>query len=102
FPGAESAYDRALAVQRSLPPGERDEAAFAKTLFGLGSEQLERGRNTEAVRALRSALAIQERVTPGPNADTARTLQLLGRAVEDQNADEAIALLEKAVAMHRA
>lgn len=102
YRGAESAYDRALAVQRSLPPGERDEAAFAKTLFGLGSEQIERGRNADAERTLRSALAIQQRITPGPNADTARTLQLLARAVEERNSDEAIALLEKAVAMHRA
>lgn len=100
--GAESAYASALAVQRSLPPKERDEATYAKTLFGLGSEQIERGRNAEAERTLRSALAIQQRVTPGPNADTARTLQLLARAVEDQNSDEAIALLEKAVSMHRA
>ena len=102
YSGAESAYDRALAVQRSLPPSERDEAAFAKTLFGLGSEQIERGRNADAERTLRAALAIQQRVTPGPNADTARTLQLLARAVEERNSDEAIALLEKAVAMHRA
>lgn len=102
FPGAESAYDRALAVQRSLPPKERDEATYAKTLFGLGSEQIERGRNAEAERTLRAALAIQQRVTPGPNADTARTLQLLARAVEERDSDEAIALLEKAVAMHRA
>jgi len=102
YPGAESAYDGALAVRRSLPPNERDEATYAKTLFGLGSEQIERGRNADAERTLRSALAIQQRVTPGPNADTARTLQLLARAVEQQNSDEAIALLEKAVAMHRA
>lgn len=102
YPGAESAYEGALAVQRSLPPSERDEATLAKTLFGLGSEQIERGDNAAAERTLRSALAIQQRLTPGPNADTARTLQLLGRAVEERNSDEAIALLEKAVAMHRA
>lgn len=102
YPSAESAYDRALAIQRSLPSNERDEAALAKTLFGLGSELIERGHDAEAERTLRSALAIQQRVTPGPNADTARTLQLLARAVEDRNSDQAIALLESAVAMHRA
>lgn len=102
YPSAESAYDRALALQRSLSPGGRDEAAFAKTLFGLGAEQLERGSDAEAERTLRSALDIQQRDTPGANADTARTLQLLSRAVEDRSPDEAIGLLEKAVAMHRA
>src|SRR6185312_1040224 len=51
YPGAESAYDGALTVQRSLPPNERDEATYAKTLFGLGSEQIERGRNADAAAA---------------------------------------------------
>jgi tetratricopeptide (TPR) repeat protein len=102
YADAESAYDRAVAVQRSLPPNERDEAAYAKTLFGLGAEQFERGRSAEAERTLRAALERQQRVLPGANADTARTLQLLARTVEDRNSDEAIALLRKAVAMHRA
>ena len=85
-----------------MPPNERDEAAYAKTLFGLGAEQFERGRSAEAERTLRAALERQQRVLPGANADTARTLQLLARTVEDRNSDEAIALLQKAVGMHRA
>ena len=52
-----------------------------RVFFGLGTELIERGRYPEAERNLRDALALQRRLFPGPNEDTARTLQKLGWVV---------------------
>jgi serine/threonine-protein kinase len=102
YPGAESAYAEAIALQHSLPGGQRDAAALAKSLFGLGTEQIERGHYPEAERSLRDALALQQRLYTGANEDTARTLQVLARAVNERDVNEAIPLIQRAVAMHRA
>jgi tetratricopeptide (TPR) repeat protein len=102
YPGAEGAYHQSIALQRSLPDNQRDDAALAKTLFGLGTEQISRGQYADAERNLRDALTLQQRLFPGPNEDTARTLQVLGRAVNQRDLNEAIPLVESALAMHRA
>jgi len=102
YPGAESAYREAITLQRSLPGSTDADAALAKSLFGLGTELIERGRYPEAERNLRDALALQRRLFPGPNEDTARTLQKLGWVVYQRDVNEAIPLVESAVAMHRA
>jgi len=101
YPGAESAYAEAIALQRSLPAKQRDNAALAKSLFGLGTEQIERGLYPQAERSLRDALALQQRLFSGANEDTARTLQVLARAVNERDLNEAIPLVQEAVAMHR-
>lgn len=102
YPGAESAYHRAIALQSSLPPDQRDDAALGRSLYGLGNEQEDAGRFADSERTLRDALALQERLFKGPNTDTARTLQVLAWAVRERNLNEAIPLMQSAVAMDRA
>jgi len=102
YPGAESAYNQAIAIQRSLPQDKRDEAALARSLFGLGTELIGRGDYSGAERNLREALALQQRLLPGANEDSARTLQVLARAVNQRDLNEAIPLVQSAVAMQRA
>jgi len=98
---AENAYKLAIAMQRTLPPGERDDRALAKSLFGLGTELIESGHFPEAEQNLREALALQRRLFPGAHEDTARTLQVLARAVNERNLSEALPLVKEAVTMHR-
>ena len=102
YPGAESAYREAIALQRSLPNGERNDMVLAKSLFGLGTELIERGRYPEAERSLRDALALQQGLFADANEDTARTLQVLARAVNQRDLNEAIPMAQSAVAMQRA
>jgi tetratricopeptide (TPR) repeat protein len=101
YPAAESAYRRAIALQNSLPPDQRDDAALASSLYGLGNEQEEAGQFADAERSLRDALALQQRLFKGPSADTARTLQVLAWAVRERDLSEAIPLMQSAVAMQR-
>ena len=102
FPAAEDAYRRAVAMQRALPPGQRDDAALAQSLFGLGNELQNRGRSAEAEKTLRESLALQEARFKGPNEDTARTLDVLAWTVRDRNPNEAIPIMQRAVNMQRA
>jgi tetratricopeptide (TPR) repeat protein len=101
YPAAEGAYREAIALQSALPPEHRDDAALARSLFGLGYELDERGSSIDAERSLRDALALQQRIFPGPNEDTARTLQTLAWNINGRNLNEAIPLMESAVAMQR-
>jgi tetratricopeptide (TPR) repeat protein len=101
YPPAEAAYRKAIALQRSLPADRRDDVALGKSLFGLGSEQLGAGQFADAERTLRDALAIQERLYKGTNPDTARTLGQLAWAVRERDLNEAIPLMQRAVAMQR-
>jgi tetratricopeptide (TPR) repeat protein len=101
YPPAEAAYRKAIALQRSLPADQRDDAALGRALFGLGSEQANAGQYADAERTLRDALALQQRLFNGANADTARTLEELARAVQEHDLNEAIPLMESAVAMQR-
>lgn len=102
YRGAESAYRRAIALQSSRPSDQRDDAALGRSLYGLGNEQEDAGKFADAERTLRDALALQERLFKGPNTDTARTLQVLAWAVRERNLNEAIPLMQSAVAMDRA
>jgi tetratricopeptide (TPR) repeat protein len=102
YPGAESAYRQAIALQRALPSDKRDDAALARSLFGLGSELDARGRSAEAEQNLRDALALQKRLSLGANEDTARTLDALAWTINERDLNEAIPLLQSAVAMQRA
>jgi tetratricopeptide (TPR) repeat protein len=101
YPPAEAAYRKAIVLQRALPPDQRDDVALAKSLLGLGNEQQEAGQFADAERTLRDALALQQRVVKGPNGDTARTLQLLAWAVNERDHNEALPILQSAVAMQR-
>jgi tetratricopeptide (TPR) repeat protein len=101
YPAAESAYHRAIALQSALPPDQRDDAALARSLYGLGNEQEEAGQFAAAERSLRAALTLQQRLFKGPNVDTARTLQVLAWAVNERDLNEAIPLMQSAVAMQR-
>lgn len=101
YPGAEHAYHQAISLQSSLPPSRRDNAVLARTLFGLGSELDDRGRPEQAEQDLREALSVQRQLYPGPNEDTARTLQALSWTVSEHNLAEAIPLMQAAVAMQR-
>jgi tetratricopeptide (TPR) repeat protein len=101
YPDAEKAYRRAIALQRSLPDGQRDEAALARSLYGLGDELANSGNSAAAEASLREALKLQQRLFTDANPDTALTLQLLAWAVHERDLNEAIALMESAVAMQR-
>jgi tetratricopeptide (TPR) repeat protein len=102
YPAAEAAYRRAIAIQRALPPGQRDDAALATSLFGLGDELQDRGRTAEAEKTLRESLALQEAQVKGPNKDTAHILHLLAWAVQERDRNEAIQIMQRAVDMQRA
>lgn len=110
---AESAYRRAISLQNSRPPDQRDKLALACSLFGLGNLLEDAGRSAEAERTLRDALALQQRLYTDTSvdcqgsqghakADIARTLQELAWAVRDRDLDEAIPIMRSAVAMQRA
>lgn len=101
YPAAEAAYRKAIALQRSLPADRRDDAALGKSLFGLGNEQETAGQFADAERTLRDALAVQQRTFTGANTDTARTLEVLAWAVREHNLNEAVPLMQSAVAMQR-
>jgi len=102
YPRAEAAYREAIALQRALPPDRRDEAGLARSLFGLGQELNAQGRSEEAERSFREALALQRRLFPGPNEDTARTLDELAGIINERDLNESVPMLQSAVAMQRA
>src|SRR5262249_41047571 len=115
YPSAEQAYRKAIALQKALPIEQRDDAALAKSLFGLGDELQKSGHSADAEGFLREALALQTRLVQevdsrGGDAekvrslksDTARTLQTLGGAIWDRDLNEAMPVMQSAVAMQRA
>jgi tetratricopeptide (TPR) repeat protein len=112
YPEADSAYRRSIALQNSLPAGQRDNVGLACSLYGLGNELENAGRSTDAERTLREALALQQRYVRDDSvnclgsrgharADTARTLQVLAWAIRDRDLNEAIPIMRSAVAMQR-
>jgi tetratricopeptide (TPR) repeat protein len=101
YPDAEKAYRQAIALQRSLPGDQRDDAALARSLYGLGNELENRGSFVEAEASLRDALSLQQRLFRGANVDTARTLQVLAWVVRERDLNKAIPLMQEAVAMQR-
>ena len=101
YPAAESDYREAIAVQRALPREQRDDGALARSLYGLGNELENRGESAKAEDALREALALQQTLFTGANEDTARTLGVYAWAIRERSLNEAIPLMEKAVAMQR-
>ena len=111
-PEAERDYGRAIALQRALPPEQRDDLALACSLYGLGNEQENAGHAAEAEQTLRLALELQERLYTDASvdcqgseghakADTARTLQVLAWAISERDPNAAIPLMQSAVAMQR-
>jgi tetratricopeptide (TPR) repeat protein len=102
YPGAENAYRQAISLQQALPEDRRDKAVLAKSLFGIGKEQKERGNYPEAERSLRDALALQKQLFQGPNENVALTLQALSSVVSERDPNEAISLVQSALAMYRA
>ncbi len=101
YPGAEAAYREAIALQKALPPDQRDDAGLARSLFGLGQELGAQGRSGEAERSFRDALALQKRLFQGANEDTARTLDELAWTINERDLNEAVPMLQSAVAMQR-
>ena len=65
YPAAEAQYRRAIALQRSRPPEQRDDAALATSLYGLGNELARSGRAADAEGVLREALGLQQRLVKG-------------------------------------
>lgn len=101
YPEAEAEYRRAIALQRSLPPEQRDEAALGRSLYGLGNELAKSGHSADAEGSLREALKLQQRLFKGANVDTARTLQVLAWSISERDVNEAIPLMQSAVSMQR-
>jgi tetratricopeptide (TPR) repeat protein len=102
YPGAETAYREAIALQKALPSDQRDDAALARSLFGLGDELGAQGHSADAERSLRDALALQKQLFPGANDDTARTLDELAWTIGERDLNESVPMLQSAVAMQRA
>ena len=111
-PEAENAYRRAISLQNSRPPDQRDNLALACSLYGLGNEQENAGRFADAERTLRDALALQQRLYTDTSvdcqgsqgharADIARTMQVLAWAINERNLNEAVPLMKSAVAIQR-
>ena len=102
YPGAEAQYRRAIALQRSLPPEQRDPAALATSLYGLGNELARSGHVADAEGSLREALTLQQGLFKGAaNADTARTLQALAWSISERDLNAAIPVMQSAVSMQR-
>lgn len=101
YAAAEAQYRRAIALQRSRPPDQRDPAALATSLYGLGNELARSGHVAEAEGVLREALGLQQRLVKGANADTARTLQALAWSISERDLNAAIPLMQSAVSMQR-
>jgi tetratricopeptide (TPR) repeat protein len=101
YPDAQAAYGQAIAIQRALPRNDQNDAALAKSLFGLGRELTMVGNFQAAEQQLREALALQRRIFPGAHEDTAHTLQKLAWVVDQRDLNAAIPLAENALAMHR-
>jgi tetratricopeptide (TPR) repeat protein len=106
---AERTYRRAIALQRGLSVEHRDDEALAKSLFGLGDELAKSGRSADAEAVLGQAVALQTRLIRGADpdtarplkADTAKTLQTLAWAIRERDLNEAIPVMQSAVAMQR-
>ena len=115
YPTAEQAYRRAIALQKALPIEQQDDAALAKSLFGLGDELQKSGHMADSEVFLREALALQTRLIQEMDSkggdpdkvrrlksDTARTLQTLAAAIWERDLNEAMPVMQSAVAMQRA
>jgi tetratricopeptide (TPR) repeat protein len=102
YPGAEADYRRAIALQRSRPPEQRDSAALARSLYGLGNELARSGHVADAEGSLREALKLQQHLVKGADVDTARTLQALAWSISERDLNEAIPVMQSAVSMQRA
>jgi tetratricopeptide (TPR) repeat protein len=74
---------------------------LAHSLFGLGFELDNQGNADEAERDLREALGLQRRLFPGGNEDTARTLQSLAWTISERDLNEAVPVMQSALAMER-
>ncbi len=102
FDQAEPLLEQALRLEsRALGPDHPDTAASRAR---LGNVWIQRGHYEKAERALRSALAVQERETEGPktSAATAKTLSDLGMALyHQQRFDEAERALTRSLALRR-
>jgi tetratricopeptide (TPR) repeat protein len=101
YPDAEAAYRKAIALQTSLPADQRNDEALAMSLYGLGNELENSGRSADAERSLREALTLQQHIFKGASEDTARTLQVLAWAIGERDLNEAIPMMQQAVAMQR-
>ncbi len=109
YPDAEAAYRKAIALQTSLPPEQRNDVALAKSLFGLGDELQKSGRSADSESYLRQALELQTRLAQDAGgdqaramkADMARTLQTLAWAISERDLQAAIPLMQSAVVIQR-
>ena len=101
YPEAEKAYRQAVALQSAQPADRRDDAALARSFYGLGNELENQGNSAAAEATLRKALDLQRHLFKGANADTARTLQVLAWVVQERDPNTALPLMQEAVAMQR-
>ena len=99
---AEKTYHEAFELQRAQPKDPHARALLARGLFGLGLVLAQQGRYPEAEKALRDALAIQQKLFGGDHGDIARTLQNIAKVMDQAgNLNAAITMMQSTVAMQR-
>ena len=102
YAAAEKAYREAAALVSRHPNDRLNRIALADSLHGLGNVLARQGHYPEAAHNLRDALTLQRQLYGEQNADVARTLEDLGRALEDNDDPKgALPLLRTAVRMQR-
>jgi tetratricopeptide (TPR) repeat protein len=99
---AERIFRETAVLARAQPENRRLQVAAANSLYGLGTVLAQEGRYQEAERTLREALARQRRIYPAAHQDTARTLQVLSKVVnQGGNLAAAVPLMRAALSMQR-
>ena len=102
YAAAEKAYREAAKLQAANPQSQRSQINLANSLYGLGNVLAHLGRDKEAERSYRDALALQHQLYGKSHRDIARTLADLAQTIYDEgDLKSAIALMREAVAMER-
>jgi tetratricopeptide (TPR) repeat protein len=100
YDAAEKSFQEAIRLESATPKNRDSQAALATSLHGYGVLLAAEGKYADAAGQFREALALQQRLYGESNADVARTLKDLGRAVANGgDLNGAIPLMRKALDM---
>jgi tetratricopeptide (TPR) repeat protein len=102
YEAGEKAYLEAIRIESARPKDPQAQVELANSLYGLGTLLAQNGRNADAEKKLREALALQKALYGASHPAIARTLKDLARAIADQgDSNAALPMMQQAVAMQR-